>query len=181
MQLTTNVFGFGSRLVLLALLTACAPGDPEELGISESAPPPAAAFTPARGMASLDSTLATLEKELTAAIENEGELDERTNVAEAITDRLLETQLPFAWLTGRSYGVEPVLRQIQSLADRVRAEIRNEAPLDNIKRDLVTLRTKVTDLRAALRGGGGNVPLSLDSLLAAYAADSLLKIVDTGE
>ena len=104
-------------------------------------------------------------------------------MAEAISDRLLETQLPFTWLQDRAYGVPSMLRQIQALADRIVAEQLWGGPVMDQQKlaDLQDLQNKVKTLRAGLRGKGGVSPLPLDSLLAKYAADSLFKLVDAGE
>ena len=164
--------------LLLATLAACSQGNPEEDAVSGPAPPPAAAFA-MRGAVSLDRSLAMIADEVLAA-QNEGDLTNRLVRAEAISDRLLETKLPFAWMTARAYGVESLLRQIQSLSDRILAELRRGAHPEEIDRDLKDLAAKVKDLRAGLKSGGGPMPISLDSLLAAYSADSLLKITQTG-
>lgn len=163
--------------LFLIAATACNQDNPEEAAVSGPAPPPATAFA-VRGAVSLDRTLEMIEREIVAA--EGGDLADRLVRAEAITDRLLETQLPFAWMTARAYGVESLLRQIQSLADRILAEVRSGVRQETIDRDLKDLRDKVRDLRAGLKAGGGPMPLSLDSLLAAYAADTLLKATQVG-
>jgi hypothetical protein len=165
-------------LLLLPLVAACARSNPEDAEVSGPAPPPSAALV--RGPVRLDQTLAQLESELAAAIRGDGEFSEHLINAEAITDRLLEAQLPFTYISSRSYGVEPILRQIQSLADRVLAEMRTNVRQDIVERDVRDIYKRVRDLRAALRAGGGPLPMSLDSLLAAYAADSLLQIIERG-
>lgn len=167
--------GTMKKAVVLAvtLCVACSRETPEETA-------PATALAPVRGAASLESTLVLLERELNSAMDSEDRA-ERLVAAEAITDRLLETQLPFAWLTARAYGVQSLLRQIQSLADRIVAELRSGEKTEIIERDVRDLKSKVQELRAGLRAGGGNPPISLDSLLAAYAADSLMKLQDQGE
>ena len=145
--------------------------------------PPVLAFGSGRSAISLDRALALLETELTRALANPGDFAIHLDRAEAISDRLFETQMPFPWLIDSAYGVEPMLRQIQALADRIVAERRsgfteNTAQMVPDTRDLLE---KVKNLRVALRGKGGNAPLSLDSILARYAADSLMKLVDAGE
>lgn len=161
-------------LVILVFTGACQPSNPEELAVSGPAPPPAAAFAPLRGADQLDETLYLLEKELNAALASDldGEGRERLVRAEAISDRLLETRLPFAWLSSSQYAVEPKLRQIQALADRILAQQRTGVRRETIYRDVTDLRRKVVDLRAALKAGGTNLPPTLDQLLAGYAADS---------
>jgi hypothetical protein len=167
-------------VLLLPALLACSQGNPEEAAISSPAPPPAAALAPLRGPVQLDRTLAQLEGELVRAINGVGDFNAHLIRAEAITDRLLETQMPFAWLNARRYGVEPMLRQIQSLADRILAQMRSGVGSDEVERETRAMHKRVRDLRFALRAGGGSPPLSLDSLLAAYAADSLLQIIERG-
>jgi hypothetical protein len=165
-------------LLMLPLAAACARSNPEDAQVSSPAPPPSAALV--RGPVRLDQTLAQLEAELAAAIRGDGNFSDHLINAEAITDRLLEAQLPFTYITARAYGVESMLRQIQSLADRVLAEMRTNVRQEIVERDTRDIYNRVRDLRAALRAGGGAMPLSLDSLLAAYAADSLLQIIERG-
>jgi hypothetical protein len=147
-----------------------------------TAPLPSVALS-GRGAGTLDQALALLERELDAALEDGGRFGIHLDRAEAITDRLLETQLPFTWLQDSAYGVASMLRQIQALADRVVA-LRRSGKTENAAQmltDLQDLHQKVKTLRTGLRGRGGPSPLPLDSLLARYAADSLFKLVDAGE
>lgn len=161
-------------LLLLIIAAACEQSNPEESAVSGPAPPPAAALVPLKGADQLDQTLYLLEKELNAALAGDldGDGQNRLVRAEAISDRLLETRLPFAWLSSQAYAVEPMLRQIQALADRILAQQRSGARKELIHRDLMDLRRKVVELRAALRAGGTHAPPTLDQLLAGYAADS---------
>lgn len=101
-------------------------------------------------------------------------------LAEAITDRLLESDLPFHWLRSRDYSVESMVRQIQALADRIVAKMRNGLDGQDILPDVRDLRNNVIALRKALAMGGGPAPMSLDSLLARYANDSTV-VTDVGE
>lgn len=167
-------------LLSIVVLAAGCRRNPEEDPVSEPAPPPAAALA-GRGQG-LDASLQLLEKELSAALGaglDDGGVN-RILTAEAITDRLLEAELPFTWLTSSSYSVESHVRQIQALADRVVAEMRSGVDEPTVMRDATELRRKVISLRTALRQGGGNAPASLDSLLARYANDSTV-VHDTGE
>jgi hypothetical protein len=129
--------------------------------------PPAAAVAPIAGVP-LDTALALLHTELTAALA--GELNDialtRFERAEALTDRLLETRYSVRFLRSEAYSVEAKLRQIQALADRIVAEIGSNSPRDTALTDLRLLMKEVTDLRAALKLGGGPAPPSLDQLLA---------------
>jgi len=161
-------------LIIVMVAGACQRSNPEESAVSGPAPPPAAALVPLKGADQLDETLYLLEKELNEALA--GDLDgdgvNRLVRAEAISDRLLETRLPFAWLNSQQYAVEPKLRQIQALADRILAQQRTGIRRETIHRDLMDLRRRVVELRVALREGGTHMPPSLDQLLAGYAADS---------
>ena len=142
-----------SILCLILLLAACGPRTEE----TQQAPP-AAAVAPIAGVA-LDTALALLHSELSAAYEND--LDDagiaRFQRAEALTDRLLETRYP-TWLRSESYSVDAKLRQIQALADRVVAQIGSNAPKDSALTDLKLLMSSVTALREALKAGGGAPP-----------------------
>ena len=107
-------------LLIPALLAGCRRNNPEEAAVSSASPPPAAAL--AREHRSLDDGLGQLDRLLALAIRSHLEGDEAEGHlmrAEAITDRLLETDLPFHWMRARDYSVESAVRQIQALADRV--------------------------------------------------------------
>jgi hypothetical protein len=169
------------KVLLLAVLALNACGrNPEEAAISEASPPPAAAL--AGRNQSLDAGLKLLDAELAAAMG--GDLDSqaaknRLMRAEAITDRLLEADLPFHWLNARDYSVESMVRQIQALADRVVAKLRNGLDGQDILVDVRDMRQKVLMLRRDLTAGGTAAPVSLDSLLARYAGDTTV-VVDPG-
>ena len=168
-------------LILLAgALTACR-RNPEDDAVSDPSPPPAAALS--RQHQSLDDGLKQLDAELAAAMGGNLDGDDAKNrllQAEAITDRLLESELPFHWLKARDYSVESAVRQIQSLADRIVAKMRNGMDGQEILADVRDLRRKTLDLRRGLALGGGPAPISLDSLLAGYANDSTI-VTDVGE
>jgi hypothetical protein len=87
--------------------------------------------------------------------------------AEAITDRLLDSRLPFEWLTAERYSVDARLRQIQALADRVTAQLRTRAPRESALEDARALRGDVQRLQAELAEGGGAAPTPLEQLLSA--------------
>ena len=172
------------RLIVLSLvasaLVACQ-RNPEEAAVSDPSPPPATVFS--RQQQSLDESLRDLDRELAAAMSGDLDSDEAKNRlqrAEAITDRLLESELPFQWLKSRDYSVEALIRQIQSLADRVIAKMRNGMEGREILTDVRELRRRTLELRRGLTLGGGPAPLSLDSLLAGYANDSTI-VRDVGE
>lgn len=174
--------GMLRRYVILAALLGAAGcrRNPEDTAVSQPAPPPAAAL--ARQGVSLDQSLRDLEKELSAALGTGLDKGGMPHIltAEAITDRLLESRLPFAWLKATSYSLEGYVRQIQSLADRIVAESRSGVDKGMTMRDVIALRRKVIDLRHSLAIGGVNPPMSLDSLLANTPADSTLP-TDAGE
>ncbi len=135
---------------------------------AEAAQTPEAAPIPSLAGVPLDTALAMLGKELDLAIEHK--LDDAGYVAfqraESITDRLLETRYPFQWLASESYSVQSRLRQIQSLADRVTAQVRSGMPPDSAVPDVRLVRQDVTRLREALKKGGGPAPPPLEKILA---------------
>jgi hypothetical protein len=165
---------------MMTLLSGCRQ-NPEDSAVSNPSPPPAAALT--RQHQSLDDGLKQLDAALTTAMR--GDLEGQSaktalEEAEAITDRLLESELPFHWMRARDYSVESSVRQIQALADRVIAKMRNGMDGQELRTDVREMRTKVIELRRGLAAGGGDAPLSLDTLLARYANDSTV-ITDVGE
>ena len=170
------------RLLVLigAVLAIAACGrNPEESAISDAAPPPAAALA---GRQSIDQGLRLLDAELAAAMAGNlgsSEAKARLMTAEAISDRLLEAELPFRWLNARDYSVDAMIRQIQSLADRIVAKLRNGMGGQDILVDVRDMRQKVLMLRRDLAAGGGAAPVSLDSLLARYGNDTTV-VTDPG-
>jgi hypothetical protein len=165
--------------VLLVLAAACR-RNPEESAVSQPEPPPAAALA-VQGK-SLDANLRDLEVELSKAlgsgIDKSGE--EHMLRAEAITDRLLEVELPYTWLRATNYSLEGYVRQIQALADRIVAELRSGTDRGTVMQDATLLRREVIGLRRNLAMGGEKAPVPLDSLLAGMVADSTLP-TDAGE
>lgn len=143
--------------------------------MSKPPPPPASVIAPIREDMSLAEKLERLQAELDEALAH-GEIDEyaqtRIYRAEAITDRILETELPFAWLQA-SYAVEAWLRQLQAMADRIVAQIRRSESEERILGDVARLRESVMVLRNEIAREGGPMPPPLDSLLAWYKADSM--------
>jgi len=168
-----------SILVLLAV--GCHRGE-EVQRSAVAAPPPAVVLTSALESLGLEERLALLDREL-AEGEARGEVDEHAIArffrAEAITDRLLESNVPYPWLA-EGYDLESRLRQIQSLADRVIAQIRRGATEEEILADVAGLRRQVAALRRAMGEGGGEAPPSLDALLAGVQADSIRAVVTEG-
>jgi hypothetical protein len=172
--------GFLVLMLLLTTLAGCR-RNPEESAVSQPAPPPAAAL--ARRTITLDNSLQELEKELSTALGTglDGSGSGHILRAEAITDRLLEAQLPFTWLAAGPYHLESKVRQIQALADRVVAEMRGGTDRTTLTREVTALRKSVIDLRRAMASGGGRPPPSLDSLLARHPADSTIITGEPGE
>jgi hypothetical protein len=163
------------------LVAGCGRGDDVTVA-AVGAPPPAVVLTSALGPLSLYEKLLLLDQELAAGAAGD-EIDEaaiaRYFRAEAITDRLLESRKPFSWLA-EGYELEARIRQIQSLADRVVAQIRRGSPADGIREDVVVLRRQVAELRSSLSVQGGDAPPTLDALLAGVRADSIRALVSEG-
>ena len=93
--------------------------------------------------------------------------------AEAMTDRLLEARMPFEWIPSESYSLESKLRQIQSSADRVLAQLRTAAPTPQMLQDLRLLRTDVARLRQIVAAGGASAPIPVNRLLSGDTAESV--------
>jgi hypothetical protein len=172
-----------NRVLALALIVTASgcQQNPEESAVSQPAPPPASAL--ARQNLPLDQSLKELEKELSTAIGRGMDASAEANIlrAEAITDGLLESEMPFSWLTANSYSLDSYLRQIQALADRVVAQLRSGVEQTVIIREVIDLRRKVISVRRSLAQGGGASPPSLDSLLAGHPADSVITADEDGE
>ena len=131
----------------------------------------------------LIGNLKALESELSTAIGRGTDHRAIENIlrAEAITDGLLESEMPFSWLTANSYSLDSYLRQIQALADRVVAQVRSGVDQVVVTRELIDLRRRVISVRRALAQGGTAPPRSLDSLLAGHPADSVISADEDGE
>lgn len=150
-----------SLILLLVLIPAACGGD-RERRLSGDAPPAAAVVAPGMERQSLSDQLRAMEVELQAAQEGD---PERVLTAEAISDQLIHAARPVDWLAG-GYGVEARLRQLQALADRVVAQLRRGASVENVHEEVAVLRLSVQDLQQRLaETGGGAAPLPLDSLL----------------
>jgi hypothetical protein len=167
-------------VALGALAAGCQRSPAGEQGVIPL-PPPAAEIAPLRESMTLDERLALLERELAAAQAGrlEGQALDRMLRAEAITDRLLEVPAPFPWLA-RGYSVDARLRQLQALADRIIAELRRGTPPERLLDEVQALRRAASDLRLALREGGGDMPIPLDSLLAGSLPDTGSVIIGEG-
>jgi len=160
--------------MLVSLLTsaACGPRQ-DDAALAGDAPPPAAALTQITSTTPVAQGLALLQQELEPVLAGDiDETDANNHLlrAEALTDRLLETRLPFQWLSGENYGLDSRLRQIQARADRVVAQIRGAAARDSVVSDVRALHQDVSDLRAAIAAGGTRAPPALEQLLADYQA-----------
>lgn len=158
----------GRRPLLLLLcasvITACRPVRPADA----EGDGPAAAIVPFAAGLPLDDMLEMLQAELDAALAedvDEDEINAHLTRAEAITDRLLDSRIPFEWLSNEEYSLNARLRQIQSMADRVQAQIRSRAARTNMLEDATALRADVIRLRAEIAEGGGAAPPPLIELL----------------
>src|SRR5690606_2747230 len=120
----------------------------------------------------LDEMLELLDQHLVNAMAGqlEGSALDEFSRAEAITDRLLEARMPFEWIPSESYSLESRLRQIQSSADRVMAQLRTRAPRPQTLQDLRTLRSDVARLRQTVAAGGVPAPIPVERLLAGDTA-----------
>lgn len=156
------------KLIVVMLLVTALPAC-DRFSRDQTAAGQTVAFTSVTGLP-LDTALALLQTELKAAAA--AKLDDsgfqRFQRAESITDRLLETRFPFQWLKNEPYSVESKLRQIQSLADRIVAEVRSGMATDSITPDVALLQSQVAALRKALQAGGGQAPPTLERLLAGH-------------
>jgi len=143
----------------LAMIAGC--GRPSRPGPASQGDEP---VVPAR----LDDALVRMEAALDTA--RAAGLDaggvERLYRAEAISDRLLETEARWAWLAD-DYSVEARVRQIQSIADRVIARVRGSARREDLDADVGTLQNRVRELREALARGGHDAPVPVARLLEA--------------
>lgn len=155
--------------VLAASLAAGCRQSREEASAQTAAPPPAAALAPLGAAHTVDQALELLAAELNTAIETD--LDEAGAAsivrAEAITDRLLETRVPFEWIANERYLVDSRIRQIQADADRIMAQVQSGVNRDTVLAAVATLAAQVNGLRQALQQNGGPAPPSIEELLAA--------------
>lgn len=170
-----------SLIVVCFCAVACGRSDEVEVA-AIGAPPPAVVLTSALGPLTLHDKLFLLDQELAAGAARARVDDEaisRFYRAEAITDRLLVSDAPFRWLA-EGYDVDAKIRRIQSLADRIVAQVRRGAPESGILEDVAALRRLVNELQGALSVPGGAAPPTLDALLASVRADSIRAVVGEG-
>lgn len=164
---------FTALVLLILLAAACGPTTPPD------ASPEATIEVMAeiRPGTPLDEMLERLDQHLVNAMA--GQLDGNAGNeflrAEAITDRLLEARMPFEWIPSEDYSLESKLRQIQSSADRVLAQLRTAAPKPQMLQELRSLRTEVARLRQTVVAGGEPAPVPVDRLLSGDTA-----IIDAG-
>jgi hypothetical protein len=115
----------------------------------------------------LSQALILLRAELDSALE--AGLDENgarnLDRAEIISDRLLETRLPFAWIRAESYSLEARLRQIQSRADRAVSLRTGGARREDVLTEIRQLTDALDSLRLDIARGGTSAPAPIDQLL----------------
>lgn len=159
---------FKVLLPLTSLAVACGPTAPPE-NAQEATIEVMAEVRPGTP---LDEMLERLDQHLVAAMSGqlEGEAGDEFLRAEAITDRLLEARMPFEWIPSESYSLESRLRQIQSSADRILAQLRTAAPRPQMLQNLRELRTDVARLRQIAAQGGTSAPVPVSRLLSGDTA-----------
>jgi hypothetical protein len=150
-------------VLFLTLLAACGPTPQDELPMHSAA----AVMLEVRPGMPLDSLLHVLDGYLARAqegwLEGEAAIDFRR--AEALTDRLLESRMPFEWIPDQQYSLESRLRQIQSLADRVLAMLDTGVQRDTVLAELDLLRQEVIGVRQLVARGGTRAPPPIERLL----------------
>jgi hypothetical protein len=151
-------------LAAVSILNGCRVAPPEPAPLETTA----AVMSELRPGMPLDDMLHVLDEHLVAAMQGrmEGEAVLNFRRAEAISDRLLEARQPFEWIPAAQYSLESRLRQVQSSADRILAQLETGASRDTMLMDLRTLRTEVVQLRETIARGGSRSPPPLDRLLA---------------
>jgi len=152
-------------LAWLMPLLALACKSPGSLPESEAAVP-AVEIGPAMSLA---EALTLLQAQLDTASAGLDEAGVRSMArVETISDRLLETRLPFAWISAESYSLEARLRQIQSRADRAEALRTGGARRsEDVVAAIADLRAAVSQLQADLAAGGGEAPREIQRVLNA--------------
>jgi hypothetical protein len=154
-------------LVLLlgaAIAAACGPRTPEP----DTPQATFAVMAELRPGTPLEDMLELLDRHLVNAMagQMEGAALDEFRRAEAITDRLLEARMPFEWIPSENYSLESRLRQIQSTADRILAQVRTGSSRPFMLQDLRSLRSEVARLRQTVAAGGTNAPIPVGRLLA---------------
>lgn len=150
--------------VVLLLAAACIDAPWSTAADAAPAAAESEAFPPD---ATLDEGLALMVAVLDSAIQT-GLNDEGVRLvlrAEALSDRILETRLPFRWLGDNGYSVEARVWQIQSRADRLISSIRVGTRREDLIPELQAFRDDVEALRIAFAAGGSEPPPPIDRLL----------------
>lgn len=152
-------------LLAACLAAACGPRTSDAEGSTQAT---IAVMAEIRPGTPLEDMLEMLDRHLVNAMsgEMEGDAVDEFRHAEAITDRLLEARMPFEWIPAEHYSLESKLRQIQSSADRVLAQVRTGTPRPIMLQDLRMLRTDVARLRQRVAAGGTQAPPPIEQLLA---------------
>lgn len=169
---------YTALLLFTSLLAACGPTAPP----GDSPRATLAIMAEIRPGTPLGEMLEMLDRHLVAAMAGQldGAAGEAFLRAEAITDRLLEARMPFEWIPAEDYSLESKLRQIQSSADRVLAQLRTAAPRQQMLHDLRTLRTEVALLRQTVAAGGRPAPVPIAELLSDDFAEAAASVAPTG-
>lgn len=151
-------------LIIPLLVAAC--NDVPWSGAAEGPPPNADAETFPPG-ADLRDGLTLIAAILDSAIVTQLNDDGVVHLlrAETLTDRILETGMPFGWLPASEYSLEARVWQIQARADRIVARLRAGARRDELLVDVQALREDVAALHTAISGGGTPAPVPIDRLL----------------
>jgi hypothetical protein len=156
------------RVIILLLgasvAAACGPRTPEP----DTPQATFAVMAEIRPGTPLEDMLELLDRHLVSAMagQMEGAALDDFRRAEAITDRLLEARMPFEWIPSENYSLESRLRQVQSTADRILAQVRTGSSRPVMLQDLRSLRGEVARLRQTVAAGGTNAPIPVDRLLA---------------
>ncbi|HSK20031.1 MAG TPA: hypothetical protein VK912_12845 [Longimicrobiales bacterium] len=160
---------FTALPVFILLAAACGPTSPPD----SSPQATIEVMAEIRPGTPLEELLERLDRHIVNAMagELEGDAGDEFLRAEAMTDRLLEARMPFEWIPAESYSLESKLRQIQSSADRILAQLRTAAPRQQMLRDLRALRTDVARLRQTVAAGGAPAPVPVERLLSGDTAD----------
>jgi hypothetical protein len=155
-------------LLLVMTVMACGPTTPPD----DSPQATIEVMAEIRPGTPLEEILTKLDQHLVNAMAGQldGSAGDEFLRAEAITDRLLEARMPFEWIPSESYSLESKLRQIQSSADRIMAQLRTAAPRQQMLHDLRTLRADVARLRQTVAAGGAPAPVPVARLLSGDTA-----------
>lgn len=149
----------------LLLLTLVLPACNDVPWLRTAEPPPGAdvvAFAPDASLADgLEMIGAVLDSAIAHGLDDTGV--GYMLRAEMLTDRVLETNMPFGWLAS-DYSVEARVWQIQAQADRIVARVRAGAG-DDLLPEAESLRADVAALREALSAGGEPAPAPVEGLL----------------